>query len=149
MRRILTAMIAGGIAIAAALPPIVASAQTATLPIKPSDNAIPPDVTYPDAVACDVTSPDGIVYRTIFYKSQTISFAHEPNNAAEYGTTFTRSSDKSDSSVSYRWRLQLGKPGNITAFTLPAGWSSANCPLGKAIADLVADKQALKIFAPQ
>src|SRR5262245_31339979 len=82
----------------------------------------------------------------IFYKGQTISFANEPNNAAEYGTAFLRDSDKPDAPAAYKWRLQLGRPGNITAFALPSGWTNVNCPVGKTIDKLKADKQILKMF---
>jgi hypothetical protein len=125
-------------------------AQAATLPVRPADTAapVPPDIMFPDAVTCNVSSPDSIDYKIIFYKSQTISFAHEPNNAAEYGTPFLRDPDKFDAAATYKWRLQLGQPGNITALILPNGWKSDNCEVGKAIKDLIADKQALKMFAP-
>jgi hypothetical protein len=119
------------------------------LPHEPVDVGMPPDVTFPDAVICNVNSPDGVRYRMIFYKSETVSFNSEPNNAADYGPTIVRDVDKFDAKISYRWRLQLGKPGNITAFAIPSGWATENCPLGKTIADLVGDKQALKIFTPQ
>lgn len=140
-----------GILIAATGAPYVepAPAQTATIPVKPTDTTIPPEVIFPDAVVCDVTSPAGIVHKIIFYKSQTLSFAHEPNNVAEYGTTFIRDPDKFEANIVYKWRLQLGKPGNITALTVPSGWSTSNCPIGKPIASLMADKQALRIFTTQ
>lgn len=125
-----------------------ARAQTATLPISP-DKSIPPDIVYPDAVTCDVTSPTEITYRMIFYKSQTISFGTEVNNEAEYGTPFDAQPGKSDTPFGYTWRLQLGKPGNITVFTLPPGWHTGNCTVGKTIANLIANKQALRIFTPQ
>jgi hypothetical protein len=127
----------------------VARAQTATLPARPSDTAIPADVVYPDAVTCEVNSPAGITYKVIFYKSQTVSFANEPNNVAEYGTTFIRAAASFDASTAYKWRLQLGRPGNITVLTLPSGWTSENCPIGKTVDNLRADKQALKIFTTQ
>jgi hypothetical protein len=124
-----------------------AAAQTATLPISP-DKSPPPDVVYPDGVTCDVTSTAGIAYRIVFYKGQTVSFGSEFNNVAEYGTSFERQPDKADAPAGFVWRLQLGKPGNITAFDLPAGWKSDDCAVGKAIKDLIADRQALKMFAP-
>jgi hypothetical protein len=43
----------------------------------------------------------------------------------------------------------LGRPGNITVFTLPAGWSNENCPVGKTIDRLKADKQLMKLFTLQ
>jgi len=110
---------------------------------------LPADLVYPDAVLCDVKSPEAITYRMIFYKGQTVSFATQPNNAAEYGTTFIRDPDKFDTSVAYRWRLQLGRPGNITMFTLPSGWMNENCPVGKTIDRLRADKQLMKLFTLQ
>jgi hypothetical protein len=125
-----------------------AYSQAATVQVRPADSIIPPDVIYPDAIACNVTSPDNIDYRIIFYKSQTASFPHEPNNVAEYGTPFLRDPDKFDPSIPYKWRLQLGQPGNVTIFTLPPRWTTANCGVGKSIAELIADKQALKIFTP-
>jgi hypothetical protein len=118
-----------------ALHPDFVSAQTATLPIRPNQDTHL-DLMYPDAVICNIISPEGIDYKIVFYKSQTISFANEPNNAAEYGTTFIRDPGKFDSATSYKWRLQLGKPGNITVFTPPSGWSSGNCPVGKSVSDL-------------
>jgi hypothetical protein len=146
-------VLATAIAVCAAVMNIVragpAHSQAATLPVRPSDTVIPPDVIYPDAVACNVTAPDGIDYKIIFYKSQTVSFAHEPNNVAEYGTTFLRDLDKFDPSVQYKWHLQLGQPGNITRLTLPSGWKTENCAIGRAIAQLIANKQALKLFEPQ
>jgi hypothetical protein len=125
-------------------------AQHVQLPGGPSDKTvIPPDVLYPDAVTCDVTSPAGITYRTIFYKSQTVSFGTEPNNVAEYGTTFIRDPDKFDVAVPYKWWLQLGRPGNITAIIIPSGWRNENCPVGKTITDLARSKQVLKLFTTQ
>ena len=127
-----------------------ARGQSATVPgLKPSEHAIPPDVIFPDGVVCNVTSPDGIQYRTIFYKSQTISFAHEPNNAAEYGTTFIRNPNDFDPSVVNKWRLQLGQPGAITQLSIPPGFTSSDCPIGKPIRLLAADKQILQLFVPQ
>jgi hypothetical protein len=127
-----------------------ARAQGATVQIRPADAAaIVSGVLYPDAVICNVTSTDSVEYKIVFYKSQTISFAHEPNNVAEYGTTFVRDPDKFEASTPYKWWLQLGQPGNITMFTLPSGWTTGNCAVGKSIAELIADKQALKIFTPQ
>jgi hypothetical protein len=124
-------------------------AQGVTAQIHPSDEPTVTDLMYPDAVACDVRSPDQVGYKIIFYKSQITSFGNQPNNVAEYGTTFVRDPDKFDSSTPYKWRLQLGQPGKITLFTLPPQWQTENCAVGKSIADLVKNKQALRIFAPQ
>jgi hypothetical protein len=33
------------------------------------------------------------------------------------------------------------------AATPPAGWTAQNCPVGKSIAEIVSDKQVLKIFS--
>jgi hypothetical protein len=149
MRKILCAVFGVSISIAVVCRDIAAHSQGATVPIRPAEPAIASDVIYPDAVICNVSSPEGIDYKIVFYKSQTVSFAHEHNNVAEYGTTFMRDPDKFDSSVPYKWRLQLGQPGGITQLTLPAGWTTQNCPVGKSIAQIVGDKQALKIFTPQ
>jgi hypothetical protein len=119
------------------------------LPHQPVDAGMPPDVTFPDAVVCNVNSPSGVRYKMIFYKSDTVSFSTESNNTADYGPTILHDADKFDAKNSYKWRLQLGKPGDITAFAMPTGWTTENCPVGKAITDLVGDKQTLKIFAPQ
>jgi hypothetical protein len=148
MRKYLLAAV--GISVASAVGPCFnfAPLQAATLSGQSGD-AVPQDVIYPDAVTCDLTSPAGIIYKVIFYKGQTISFASEPNNAAEYGTTFIRDSDNFDAKTPYKWRLQMGKPGNITILTLPSGWTTDNCPIGKTIDNLRADKQALKIFTTQ
>ena len=137
------------IAVASALFVRSALAQTATIPVRPSDAPIAPDIIYPDAVTCAVHSPAGVTYQVIFYKGQTVSFADERDNVAEYGTTFIRDPDMFEPSTAYKWRLQLGKPGNITAFTLPAGWTSDNCQVGKSIASLAADKQLLKFLTTQ
>ena len=145
-----------GIAIALALsatagfiqPSTAAHAQAATIPVRPTDTAVPPDIMYPDAVICDVNGPDGITYKIIFYKSQTTSFPHEPNNVADYGTPFLRDADKFDAAVTAKWHLQLGQPGAVTLLTLPAGWTTTNCAVGTPIADLIANKQALKTFTP-
>ena len=47
------------------------------------------------------------------------------------------------------WHLQLGQPGNVPMLALPTGWSTTNCAVGKSIADLKADGQALKLFRPE
>lgn len=128
-----------------------ASSQTATI-VVPSLTApdpapkgvIPTDITYPDAVVCDVTSPGGIRHRMIFYKSQTISFGTEPNNLADYGTGFISESNDVGSN---KWHLQLGRPGNITVFAIPPAWVTANCSVGKPIARLAADGQLLELFS--
>jgi hypothetical protein len=123
-----------------------ALSQGATVQIRPD---IPPrtDVIYPDAVICNAVSPQRIVHQLIFYKSQTVSFSTELNNIAEYGTPPFQSQDSADPAI--QWRLQLGKPGSIIAFPLPSGWTTDNCPIGKLISQLISDKQALKIFAPE
>ena len=126
-----------------------AKTRPLTLPNDPIDAAPEAGIAYPDAVVCHVISPDRVEYRIIFYKSQTISFGSEPNNAAEYGTTFVRDPDKFDAATAYKWRLQLGRPGNITAFTLPSKWTTDNCPVGKTIQSLSADKQLFKFMTPQ
>lgn len=156
MRWALGAALVASVVIAGTCYVKFAPAQTAslivrplTVPDPPSNTAIPPDMIYPDAVVCNITSPEGIEYRVIFYKSQTISFGNEPNNAAEYGTPFLRDNDKFGATTSYKWRLQLGRPGTITVFAFPSGWTTNNCPLGKSIRELIADKQALRIFTPQ
>ncbi|HXQ84899.1 MAG TPA: hypothetical protein VN769_12630 [Xanthobacteraceae bacterium] len=149
MPRLAIAAVGLSLAIAGTLYVKSAQAQGATVPLRPSETAIPPDVIYPDAVVCNVISPDDINYKIIFYKSQTVSFAHEPNNVAEYGTPFLRGPDKFDSSAPNKWRLQLGQPGNITLFTLPSGWKTDNCPVGKSLASLRAEKQLLKLFSPE
>ena len=126
-----------------------AQSQGATVQIRPDGPIpVPADVNYPDAVICDAASPQGVVYRIVFYKSQTVSFATELNNAADYGTIPVPAAEQNNTST-FKWRLQLGKPGNITVFTLPSQWTTDNCSSGKTIAQLVADKQAFKIFAPQ
>jgi hypothetical protein len=126
-----------------------AYAQSATVQLPSPTGTLSFQPTYPDAITCQVRSPHGIIYSVIFYKSQTISFPSEPNNAAEYGTTFIRSADQFDGSVLDKWRLQLAKPGNIALLTIPEGWTTNNCPVGKTIANLIADKQALKLFTAQ
>jgi hypothetical protein len=147
MRPILIVAVGILTALTAASHGLPARAQQEPGQFSPSEVVTPPaNKVYPDAVICDVTSPDAVTYRMIFYKGQTVSFATEPNNAAEYGTTFVRDPDKFDASVPYKWRLQLGRPSNITAFTLPSGWTNVNCPVGKTIDKLKADKQILKIF---
>ena len=123
--------------------------QGVTVPVKPSDQSIRLDVIYPDAVICDVNSPQGIDYQVFFYKSQVISFSDQKDNVADCGATFAGALDKPDQAVATMWRLQLGQPGNITMFALPAGWTTPNCAVGKSIADLKADGQALKLFRPE
>jgi hypothetical protein len=146
---VLFATIEASVALAAILQSTSARAQAAGQ-YSPSEILIlPADLVYPDAVTCDVKSPDGISYRMIFYKGQTVSFATQPNNAAEYGTTFIRDPDKFDASIAHKWRLQLGRPGNITVFTIPARWTNENCPVGKTIERLRADKQLMKLFTLQ
>jgi hypothetical protein len=125
-----------------------AQAQSILLP-QPSERPAPRDLIYPDAIVCNVVSNNGVSSRMIFYKSQTVSFGTELNNVAEYGTPFIRDPDKFDGSVPNKWRLQLGQPGAITLFTLPQDWHSDDCPVGKSVKALIADKQALKIFVPQ
>jgi len=124
-------------------------AQGVTAQIHPSNEPTVVDMIFPDAVACDVRSPDDVDYKIIFYKSQTTSFGGQPNNVAEYGTTFVRDPDKFDSSIPYKWRLQIGQPGKITMFTLPPQWWTMDCGVGKSVADLAKGKQALRIFTPQ
>jgi len=149
MRRMSVAA-AALVILAIGVPPVPsAQAQGVTVPVRPSDNSIPSDVIYPDAVTCNVTTPAGIEYDIIFYKSQIVSFAHEANNEADYGTPFIRDPDHFDASTAYRWHLQLGKPGDITVFALPQGWTTDNCQVGKSISELNADKQTLKLFAPE
>lgn len=126
----------------------LALAQSTTVPLPSVSATSSSEGGFPDAVTCDVRSPEDVHYRVIFYKSQTVSFGSERNNAAEYGTTFIRAPDKLDLTTHYKWRLQLGKPGNITVLTLPSGWTTEDCPLGKSIAQLTADKQVLRLFAP-
>ena len=116
--------------------------------VHPVDVA-PEAVIYPDAVTCAVMSPANVTYKIIFYKSQMISFASQPDNAADYGTTFNQDPDHPDSTATFKWRLQLGKPGNITMFALPTGWATGNCPVGKSIEDLTAGKQVLRLFTTQ
>jgi len=120
-----------------------------TLPNDPIDASPDTNLVYPDAIMCDVTSPDNVEHRIIFYKSQTISFGTEPNNTAEYGTTGVHNSERFDAAISYGWRLQLGRPGNITAFALPPHWSTDNCQVGKTIQNMAADKQLFRFLIPQ
>jgi hypothetical protein len=149
MRQVL--MLTSSIAIAVIIAPWAKAvlAQGVTVPVDPADTPAPAEPIYPDAVMCKCTAPNGVIYKMIFYKSQTISFGSETNNSAEYGTTFLREPDKFDSGGAYKWRLQLGKPGNITLFTLPSGWTTDNCPVGKSIANLAADKQVFRFLTPQ
>lgn len=123
-----------------------ARAQGATVQIRPGDGGNPSIVAFPDAVMCRATSPAGVTYRMIFYESQIASFGSEINNTADYGKTFEGVPEQSGASTGYVWHLQLGKPGAITMFAPPPGWHSEDCPVGKSIKDLIADKQALKIF---
>ena len=117
--------------------------------LPPVGVAVPPDVLYPDAVICNVELPQGIDYRVIFYKSLVISFSDQKNNVADYGTAFLGDDDKSNQAAAFKWHLQLGQPGNITMLALPPSWSTPNCAVGKSIADLKADGQALKLFRPE
>jgi len=126
-----------------------ARSQGATVQIRPDGPIpVPADLNYPDAVTCNAASPQGVVYRMVFYKSQTVSFATEVNNAADYGTIPIQAAEQNNASA-FKWRLQLGKPGNITVFTLPPQWTTDNCSPGKTITQLFADKQAFKIFVPE
>jgi hypothetical protein len=145
VRPALAATLAIALAVAL-LSPRWALAQGAGQFDPPDTNMVPGDADYPDAVICGFASPDAVTYRVIFYKSQTISFAGDRANAAEYGTPFLRDPDKFDPSVVNKWRLQLGRPGNITAITLPDGWTNVNCQVGKSIDKLKAGKQLMRFL---
>ncbi len=107
-------------------------------PVHPVD--VPPRaIADPDAITCEVTSPESVVH-----KGEMLSFESQPDHAVEYGTTA-----EAPDGAAHKWRLQLGKPGNITAFELPVGWSTANCQVGKSIEQLIADRQVLQLFSPQ
>ena len=55
-------------------------------PVHPVD--VPPRaIAYPDAITCEVTSPESVVHKIIFYQGETLSFESQPDNAVEYGTT--------------------------------------------------------------
>ena len=45
----------------------------------------------------------------IFYKSQTVSFANEPNNVAEYGTTFIRDAENFGRAIQRAMRLLVAE----------------------------------------